>query len=157
MCGPDQGWLMLDLDPGSFFASEVSHNAYLQLFRQYAWSEREIIVNIIGPHRAAGLQAMAERLQQYGIEIALDAAGLLRGQFSLETLLDASVVIFDSSALKIGPELAEFSPETLLQVTRDVGIQTIMTGADQPEHYDWARKMGVDGVQGRLFRDRRHL
>ena len=70
---------MLDLDVDSFFLADMEpHNAYLQLFRQYAWTEREIIVNIVGQPKNADLQAMADRLQQYGIEIALNAAGLHR-------------------------------------------------------------------------------
>ena len=159
LCAPDHGWVMLDLDVDSFFAADAEpHNAYLQLFRQYAWTEREIIVNIVGQPKNADLQAMADRLQQYGIEIALNAAGLHRGQFSLEALLDATIVQFDSSILDRAPGPAGFSAETLMQIARDVGIQTVMTGVDRPEHYDRARKMGVDGVQGRLFRQggRRH-
>ena len=159
LCAPDHGWVMLDLDVDSFFAADAEpHNAYLQLFRQYAWTEREIIVNIVGQPKNADLQAMADRLQQYGIEIALNAAGLHRGQFSLEALLDATIVQFDSSNLDRAPGPAGFSAETLMQIARDVGIQTVMTGVDRPEHYDRARRRGVDGVQGRLFRQggRRH-
>ena len=150
---PDQGWCMLDLDPGSFFAADAApRNAFLQLLERYAWSEREIIVNLTGRHKGTGLQAMADRLQQAGVEIALDAAGLHRGLFSLGAFLDATIVKFDCGALGAEPDASDLATKALLGVARDIGVQTIMTGVDQREHYDWARSMGVDAVLGRLFR-----
>ena len=156
---PDHGWLMLDLDAGRFLKSgKAAQHALLQLLRQYVWSAREIIVNLVcaDSDRLSEVQGVADRLQSCGLQIAVEESGLRRGLFSLATLLDATIVKFDSSILRLRTRAAVNTRiEVLLRVAREAGIQVVMTGVDHAEHYQWARKMGVDGVQGRLFRHSR--
>jgi hypothetical protein len=150
---PDHGWLMLELDADYFLTCKpAAQHAFLQMLRQHVWSEREIIVNVVcagsdtGPREVQGL---VERLQCFGMEIAVEESCLRRGLFSLTTLLDATIVCLDSSILSRGGVAAV---EVLLRVVQDAGVQVVMTGVDDPVHYQWAHRLGVDGIQGRLCR-----
>ena len=150
---PRRGWLMLQLDASRFLAlSARSQHAMLQLLGQYVWSEREIVVKLAcADDRAdpAKVGEVADRLQRRGIAIAVEESDLRRGLISLAMLLDAAVVLFDSSALRLKTQGAA-AVEVLLRVARDAGIEVVMTGVDHVEHYRWAGRMGVDGVQGRF-------
>ena len=124
----------------------------LRLLGEYAWSEREIVVKLAcADDRAdpAKVEEVADRLQRRGITIAVEESDLRRGLISLATLLDAAVILFDSSALRLKTQGAA-AVEVLLRVARDAGIAIVMTGVDYVEHYRWACRMGVDGVQGRF-------
>lgn len=150
---PDRGWLMLQLDASRFLASAArSQQSMLRLLGEYAWSEREIVVKLVcADDRAdpAKVEEVADLLQRRGIAIAVEESDLRRGLISLATLLDAAVILFHSSALRLKTQGAA-AVEVLLRVARDAGIAVVMTGVDHVEHYRWARRMGVDGVQGRF-------
>jgi EAL domain-containing protein (putative c-di-GMP-specific phosphodiesterase class I) len=153
---PALGWLMLDLDIDSFFegGNDVD-NAFLQLFRQYSWSEREIIVNIVENHNIADAQRsqrMIALLQQGGTAVALEDIGVRWGMFSLSAFLDAAVVKFNGLALQaLNEKAAQATVDWLVSAARRIGVQTLMAGVDSCVQFEWAKRMGVDCVQGRLF------
>ncbi|MFL9711212.1 EAL domain-containing protein [Methylobacillus sp. Pita1] len=153
---PGEGWLMLDLDMDSFFAGgEGEDNPFLGLFKEYAWSEREIVINVVQNHtmhETFRTQHMMDLLQHSGTSVALEDAGLSWGMFSLSAFLDAAMVKFSSRALReLDGKAAQAMVDWLVGAARKIGVQTVMTDVDTCAALDWARKMRVDCVQGRLF------
>lgn len=153
---PGEGWLMLNLDMESFFAGgEDTTNPFLALFGEHAWSEREIVINVMqhhSMHDAFRIHHMMDLLQQSGTSVALEDAGLSWGMFSLSAFLDAVIVKFSSRALlELDGKAAQAMVDWLVSAARKIGVQTLMTDVDTCASLDWARKMRVDCVQGRLF------
>ncbi|WP_137719058.1 EAL domain-containing protein [Methylobacillus flagellatus] len=158
---PQVGWLMLDLDIDSFMEGGAGQeNPFLQLFRQHAWNEPELIINIVENHNladAARAQQMIVLLQQSGTSVAMEDVGLRWGMFSLSAFVDARVIKFNRQALQgLNPRAAEATLDWLVSAARRIGVQTILDGVASCEHFDWAQRMGVDYVQGRLFA-RQHI
>ena len=148
--------MMLDLDIDSFFeGGEALDNPFLTLFKQHAWSEHELIINVVENHNTADAmrsQRMIELLQRSGTSVALEDLGVRWGMFSLSAFLDASVVKFNGMALKqLNEHAAEATLDWLVSAARRIGVQTILDGVSSCDELDWARRMGVDCVQGELF------
>lgn len=153
---PGGGCLMLDLDIDSFFeGGEALDNPFLRLFKGHAWSEHELIVNVVENHNTADAlrsQRMIELLQRSGTSVALEDIGVRWGMFSLSAFLDASVVKFNGMALKqLNEHAAEATLDWLVSAARKIGVQTILDGVSSCEELEWAKRMGVDCVQGELF------
>lgn len=153
---PGSGYLMLDLDIDSFFeGGEALDNPFLLLFKDHAWSERELIINVVENHTTADAmrsQRMIELLQQSGTSVALEDIGVRWGMFSLSAFLDARVVRFNGMALKqLNEHAAEATLDWLVSAARRIGVQTILDGVSSCAELDWAKRMGVDCVQGELF------
>lgn len=153
---PTSGWLMLNLDIDSFFeAGDDLNNVFLQLLKQYAWSDREIIINIVENHNMSDAhrsQRMIALLQQSGTAIALEDIGVRWGMFSLSAFLDASVIRFNGASLRaLNEKAAQATVDWLVSAARRIGVQTVMSGVDSCDQFDWAKRLGVDCAQGRLF------
>src|SRR5690606_31106097 len=94
-CPASVDWLMLDLDVDSLIAGgESMHNPFLALFREHAWTDREIVINLINrpDTRAEELQLAVALLEENGIALAVKEMGIRWGNFSLSALLDASMI-----------------------------------------------------------------
>ncbi|MCB5186489.1 EAL domain-containing protein [Methylobacillus caricis] len=153
---PGTGWLMMDLDIDSFFlGGSDMHNPFLALFKEHAWSERELIVNIVDNKSVADTyraQRMISMLQQCGTSVALEDVGISWGMFSLSAFMDASIIKFSSMALRaLDIKAAQATVDWLISAARKIGVQTVMSEVDTCASFDWARRMGVDCVQGSLF------
>ena len=153
---PGGGYLMVDLDIDSFFeGGETPDNPFLAVFKRHAWSERELVINVVENHTTADAlrsQALIELLQRTGTAIALEDVGVGWGMFSLGAFLDASVVKFNGMALKqLNEQAAEATLDWLVSAARRIGVQTILDGVSNSDDMAWARRMGVDCVQGALF------
>lgn len=152
---PAGGWLMLDLDIDSLMqGGETMDNPFLVLFREHTWTDCELMINLVG-HSATDadrLQRAIALLQQSGTALALKDMGIHWGTFSLSSFLDASMIKFDGAALKaLTQDAAQVIVEWLVSAARRIGVQTIMSEVNSCEQLEWARKLGVDNVQGRLF------
>ncbi|SNR89682.1 EAL domain, c-di-GMP-specific phosphodiesterase class I (or its enzymatically inactive variant) [Methylobacillus rhizosphaerae] len=153
---PGEGWLMLDMNVDSFFAGgEGEDNPFIAMFKEYAWSDREIVINLVShgdkqdPWRA---QHAMDLLQQSGVTVALEDPGVYWGMFSLSAFLDAAMVKVSSRVLhELDEKTAQAMVDWLVGAARKLGVQTVMTDVETCATLDWARKMGVDCVQGPLF------
>ncbi|OAM51624.1 diguanylate phosphodiesterase [Methylovorus sp. MM2] len=153
---PVTGWLMLNLDVDSFFeGGDSPDNPFLQMFKQHAWSERELVVNLVTNHQIADAyksQRVIELLQQSGTGVALEDVGLRWGMFSLSAFMDARVIKFSGPELQgLNEVAAQSTVDWLVSAARRIGVQIIMDGVDSCEQFEWAKRMGVDCVQGNLF------
>ncbi|HSH73907.1 MAG TPA: EAL domain-containing protein [Methylophilaceae bacterium] len=158
---PDNGLLMLDLDIDSFFeGGEESNNPFLVLFKAHAWSERELVINIVENHNMADAyrsQRVIEMLQQSGTPIALEDIGARWGMFSLSAFMDASIIKFNGNILQqFNHKAAQAMVDWLVSAARRIGVSVVMSGVDSCEQFEWAKRMGVDCVQGSLF-DRNNI
>jgi len=153
---PDDGLLVLDLDIDSLFeGGDNEDNALLQLFKQHAWSERELVINIVENHNLADAyrsQRAIEMLQTSGTAIALEDVGVRWGMFSLSAFMDASIIKFNGNALRaIDDNAANTMVDWLVSAARRIGVSVLMSGVDNCEEFEWAKRMGIDRVQGQLF------
>lgn len=149
-------WLMLDLDIDSFVEGGQSlSNPFLALFKSHAWSERELVINLVENHHTADAdrsQRVIELLQQSGTAVAMEDVGVRWGMFSLSAFLDASIIKFNGAELKrINESAAKATVDWLVSAARRIGVQTIMSGVGDCHEFEWAKRMGVDCVQGDLF------
>lgn len=149
-------WLMLDLDIDSFMeGGQTLSNPFLALFKSHAWSERELVINLVENHHTADAhrsQRVIELLQQSGTAVAMEDIGVRWGMFSLSAFLDASIIKFNGTELKrLNETAARATVDWLVSAARRIGVQTIMSGVSDCEQFEWARQLGVDCVQGSLF------
>jgi EAL domain-containing protein (putative c-di-GMP-specific phosphodiesterase class I) len=149
------GWLMLDLDIDSLMqGGDTLDNPFLLVFREHAWTERELVINLAGQSAAdpESLQCAIALLQQSGAALALKDMGASLSTFSLSSFLDASIIKLDRSVWRLmKQESAQAIVGWLVSAARRIGVQTVMSGINNCEQLEWARKLGVDNVQGRLF------
>jgi len=153
---PDSGLLMLDLDIDSFFeGGEESSNPFLVLFKEHAWSDRELIINIVENHNMADAyrsQRVIEMLQQNGTSVALEDIGVRWGMFSLSAFMDARIIKLNGTALQqLNQKAAQAMVDWLVSAARRIGVNIVMSGIDSCEQFEWAKRMRVDYVQGSLF------
>jgi EAL domain-containing protein (putative c-di-GMP-specific phosphodiesterase class I) len=149
-------WLMLDLDIDSFVeGGQTLSNPFLALFKSHAWSERELVINLVENHHKADAdrsQRVIELLQKSGTSVAMEDVGVRWGMFSLSAFLDASIIKFNGMELKrLNETAAKATVDWLVSAARRIGVQTIMSGVSDCEQFEWARRLGVDCVQGSLF------
>lgn len=154
-------WLILDLDIDSFIEADQSNsNPFIDLFKLHSWSERELVINLVENHHTADAyrsQHVIELLQQNGIAVAMEDAGVRRGMFSLSAFLDASIIKFNGIELqRLNESAAEATVDWLVSAARRIGVQTIMSGVSGYQQFEWAKRLGVDCVQGSLF-DRQNV
>lgn len=155
-CPSTADWIMLDLDVDILIAGgEGIQNPFVTLFREHIWTEREIIINLVGhaDTRADKLQLAVALLEENGIALAVKEMGIHWGNFSLNALLDASMIKFDGQSLRVlTQDAAQTIVQWLIEAARRVGVRTIMTDINNCDQLEWARKIGVDQVQGPLFK-----
>jgi len=153
---PESGLLMLNMNIDGFFEGDNdASNPFLLLFKEHAWSERELIINIVQNHHMADAcrsQRIIEMLQQTGTSVALEDIGLAWGMFSLSAFMDARIIKFNSTSLqKLNQKAAQAMVDWLVSTARRMGVDIVMNGIDNCDQFEWAKRMGVDYVQGRLF------
>lgn len=154
--GHDTSWLMLNLDIDSFMeGGETLSNPFLALFKSHAWSERELVINVVENHHQADgdrSQRVIELLQQSGTAVAMEDIGVRWGMFSISAFLDASIIKFNGMELKrVNESSARAMVDWLVSAARRIGVQTLMAGVTDCAQFEWARQLGVDCVQGNLF------
>lgn len=149
---PDRSELFVNLDPHVCEESwQVDHWA-----RAFTGHE-ELVVEVLERTTAANLEAitkLVERLGDAGVRLALDDVGGEKNLFSFDLLERVNVLKLDGGWFK---RLLDPAYEPLLRgmiaFTRARGIQTVLEGVETDVHLDKARDLGVDLVQGYLFKD----
>ena len=66
--------------------------------------------------------------------------------------MDASIIKFNGNALRaIDDNAANTMVDWLVSAARRIGVSVLMSGVDNCEEFEWAKRMGIDRVQGQLF------
>ena len=150
------GTLYLNVDADSFQAgSRVDRNPLVELL---AGRKGETVVEVIEALDVADARlsrGLVDAMRAIGIGVALDDVGAPDALISLEALKEADVLKLDRTWLdRIHQPRDRAVLEALLGLARRLGSRTILEGVETPLHLALAEELGVDAVQGFLFRDR---
>jgi EAL domain-containing protein (putative c-di-GMP-specific phosphodiesterase class I) len=149
---PD-GPLHLNIDPDSFHAGRNGgRNGLLDLIQ----SRGDVVVEVIETMSFADARygrELVHALHDRSMPVALDDVGAPDALLSLETLKDADVVKLDASWLwRVRDPRERAILEALLGLSHRLGAKTILEGVETSQQLELATSLGVDAVQGYLFR-----
>ncbi len=115
----------------------------------------EVIENMDATDAILGRDLVAT-LKSQGLPVALDDVGATNGLLSFEALEEAEVLKFDRSLLqRLGKRQRRRAfVDALVRTARQIGVRTVLEGVETTADLALARELGVDLVQGFLFRDR---
>ncbi|WP_245944713.1 EAL domain-containing protein [Crenobacter cavernae] len=153
---PTEGKLFLNVDPDAFLlglAPDHSHPMFKLLARR-----PEVVVEIIensNTQQADRSLALARGLAEQNIETALDDIGAPASLLALPLLMSVDYYKFDRHWLRQRDDAAHRALLThLLGFAREQGKATVLEGVETAADLALARELGVDYVQGFLFRER---
>jgi EAL domain-containing protein (putative c-di-GMP-specific phosphodiesterase class I) len=150
------GELFVNLDPDSWSqAGERDGGALIELL---ASGPDRLVVEVIENMDAADAivgRDLVATLKARGVPVALDDVGATNGLLSFEALDEAEVLKFDRSLLRrLGRGRRRAIVEALVKMARATGARTVLEGVETQADLALAVELGVDLVQGHLFRDR---
>lgn len=151
------GELFVNLDPDSWaLDGRGAESRVLDLLEGHG---RRLVVEVIENTDAADAvlgRDLVASLRARGLRVALDDVGATNGLLSFETLDAADVLKFDRSLLRRlgsgGRRRAIM--EAFVRMAQSTGARTVLEGVETLADLALARDLGVDLVQGYLFRDR---
>jgi EAL domain-containing protein (putative c-di-GMP-specific phosphodiesterase class I) len=154
-----RGPLFVNLDPDSWArAGDRDRNPFLALFSS---SNRRVVVEVteaMATADAARAQAMIAALRGRRLAIALDDIGAAHGLLSFDAIIDAEVLKFDRTLIpRMRHPRCRALVQALARMARETGARTVLEGVETTAEFVLARDLGVDLVQGFLFRDRAQL
>jgi len=136
-------------------AGDGTRNPFLAVFTSAA---SRVVVEVsehLAATDAARVAEMVAALRRRHVPVALDDVGAASGLVSLDALAEAEIIKFDRTLL---PRLRHPRTRALVQalcaMARETGARTVLEGVETTADYVVARDLGVDLVQGFLFRDR---
>jgi EAL domain-containing protein (putative c-di-GMP-specific phosphodiesterase class I) len=151
------GELFVNLDPDSWSTGGLgSDSPVLDLL---ASAGPRLVVEVIENTDAADAflgRALVATLRARDLRVALDDVGATNSLLSFETLDAADVLKFDRSLLRrLGSRGRRRAiVEAFVRMARGTGARTVLEGVETLADLALARDLGVDLVQGYLFRDR---
>lgn len=154
---PSAGKLFINLDPDSYHHGKQADGS--NLFRDLFKGQQDtLVVELIENLHIKDVEMSREvvnALAYAEIPLALDDLSTTQGLVSLENLSNARFLKFDRSWLgdMRKPRRKELL-EWVLDVARRLNAQTILEGVERPEDLQLAEALGVDFVQGFLFREK---
>jgi EAL domain-containing protein (putative c-di-GMP-specific phosphodiesterase class I) len=148
--------LFVNLDPDTWSrAGDGRCNPFLALF---ASAGTRIVVEVtenLATTDGGLVTEMVAALRRRRVAVALDDVGATSGLVSLEALSDAEVIKFDRSLIpRLRHPRCRALVAALVGMARETGARTVLEGVETTSDYVLARDLGVDLVQGFLFRDR---
>jgi EAL domain-containing protein (putative c-di-GMP-specific phosphodiesterase class I) len=150
---PDGRPLFLNLHPSVCARSHLVEH-WIALLGQ----AEDVVVELVESSRVtdlAQLHRFVRRLRESGIPCALDDVGSPESLFSFELLEACSYLKLDRRWLsRIQTDAAYLAMlEGMLTFARSKGIGTVLEGVEDAGHLAWARRLGIDLVQGYRFQD----
>jgi len=152
---PEDTPLFINLDPDAWqgYGCTGMDNP---LFSLIAESDA-VVVELIENTSINDAQASAdlcEALRKQGKQLALDDVGAPGSMVSLPILMDVDYIKFDRSWLYCqGDSNSVHLLSALVGYAKQTGKKTVLEGVEQPEHLALAQQLGMDLVQGYLFRE----
>jgi len=153
---PD-GPLHLNVDPDSFHAGRngAEGNALLDLLQSH---RAPVVVEVIETMTYADARLgreLVQALRARNMVVALDDVGAPDTLISLEVLKDADVLKLDASwFMRIADPRERAILDALLGLARRLGARTVLEGVETEAQLETAVALGVDAVQGYLYRGR---
>jgi EAL domain-containing protein (putative c-di-GMP-specific phosphodiesterase class I) len=149
------GELFLNVDPDGYASSPGPGTPFRSLLSSAPGRVVvEAIENLDRP-QALRADAMVADLRRAGIRVALDDLGAEHGVHSFDALVSADFFKFDRSLVRgvREPRRRELVC-ALIGMARRCGVRTVLEGIETSADLAVAGELGVDLVQGFLFRDR---
>ncbi|HYS79075.1 MAG TPA: EAL domain-containing protein [Anaeromyxobacteraceae bacterium] len=150
---PD-GPLHLNVDPDSFHAGRNGQdNALLDVLQSHS---APVVVEVIETMTFADARLgreLVQALRARHMVVALDDVGAPDTLISLEVLKDADVLKLDASWFtRIADPRERAILDALLTLARRLGARTVLEGVETRAQLETAAALGVDAVQGFLYR-----
>ena len=151
---PD-GPLHLNVDPDSFHAGRNGNggNALLDVLQSHT---APVVVEVIETMSYADARLgreLVRALRARQMVVALDDVGAPDALLSLEVLKDADVLKLDASWLvRIADPRERIILDAVLALARRLGARTVLEGVETAQQLETAVALGVDAVQGFLYR-----
>ncbi len=147
--------LFVNLDPDSFASAPDGGTELLSVL---GGIRRDVVVEAIENLDAGDAergQAMVAALRARGFPFALDDVGASNSLISFEMLAFADYFKFDRSILRRPRDARRLAAvEALIAMAARTGARTVLEGVESAADLDLARDLGIDLVQGHLYRDR---
>ncbi|MGC4001565.1 MAG: EAL domain-containing protein [Anaeromyxobacter sp.] len=148
------GHLFVNVDPLAFAGCQARQ---LPLVDELAGRGRVVVELIETECHGDGerIRGMIQALSLAGLGVALDDLGAPGKLVSLESLLDVQYLKLDRSTLSALRDWRHRAlVEALVGLARRLGVRTVLEGVETRGDLAVAEALGVDLVQGFLFRDR---
>ena len=146
--------LFLNLDPDAYTVAEEQDGAHplLDLIGQRTEVVLEIIENSDLSDAKQSLQ-MAAAFSQRRVRLALDDIGAPHSMLSLPLLIQVDCLKFDRSWFaQLSCPMYHAALVSLINYAKETGKQTVLEGVETDAQLQTARALGVDLVQGFLYR-----
>jgi EAL domain-containing protein (putative c-di-GMP-specific phosphodiesterase class I) len=90
--------------------------------------------------------------------VALDDVGAATGLLSFDAISEAEVLKFDRTLLpRLRHARCRALVQALVHMARETGARTVLEGVETTTDFVLARDLGIDMVQGYLFKDRARM
>jgi EAL domain-containing protein (putative c-di-GMP-specific phosphodiesterase class I) len=148
------GRLFVNVDPDSYHAGTGSaRNALLDAIGSHQGGVTVEVIEAMRFTDGRRGREMVRALRERRIGIALDDVGAPDSLLSLEALRDADVLKLDASWLTRASDARDRAIlEALLGIARRLDMRSVLEGVETASQLALARCLGVDAVQGFLFR-----
>lgn len=148
--------LFVNLDPETWCrAGDGTRNPFLALFTSAATRVVVEVSENLATCDGAHVSEMVAALRRRRLPVALDDVGAASGLVSLDALAEAEIIKFDRTLLpRLRHPRARALVQALCAMAQQTGARTVLEGVETTADYVVARDLGVDLVQGFLFRDR---
>ncbi|HEY6001713.1 MAG TPA: EAL domain-containing protein [Anaeromyxobacter sp.] len=147
--------LFVNVDPDSFASSPAGGAELVSLLEG---ARCDVVVEAIENLDEADAErgrAMVAALRERGLPFGLDDVGASNGLISFDMLAFADYLKFDRSLLRRPREARRLAvAQALVGMAERTGARTVLEGVESEADLDLARDLGVDLVQGYLFRER---
>jgi len=151
--------LFVNLDPDSWTrAGDRTRNPFLALFCSAGVRVVVEVTEALATADAVRAQQMIGALRSRRLAFALDDVGTVNGLISFEALAEAEVLKFDRTLIpRLRHPRCRALVAALVGMARETGARTVFEGVETTADFVAARDLGIDMVQGYLFRDRARL
>ncbi len=148
--------LFVNLDPDSWTrAGDRYRNPFLALFSSAGVQVVVEVTEALATADVVRSQSMISALRSRRIPFALDDVGTVNGLISFEAVADAEVLKFDRTIIpRLRQPRCRALVAALVTMARETGARTVLEGVETTADFVVARDLGIDLVQGYLFRDR---
>ena len=148
--------LFVNLDPDSWtHAGDRYRNPFMALFSSAGVQVVVEVTEALATADVVRSQSMITALRSRRIPFALDDVGTTNGLLSFEALADAEVLKFDRTLIpKLRQPRCRALVAALVGMARETGARTVLEGVETTADFVVARDLGLDLVQGYLFKDR---
>jgi EAL domain-containing protein (putative c-di-GMP-specific phosphodiesterase class I) len=151
--------LFVNLDPDSWVrAGDRNRNPFLALFCSAAVRVVVEVTEALATADAMRAQQMISALRGRRLPVALDDVGAANGLLSFEAIAEAEVLKFDRTLLpRLRHPRHRALVQALVRMAHETGARTVLEGVETTADFVVARDLGIDMVQGYLFKDRARM